>query len=849
MYKKLTILAALILFPFVISAQLVFNTFDTLPDSNYFSIYGNEGIYHTYVRLSLETTIVQEGSGALRVDWQNECYDQWGGWIGMTHTKPDSGFYDLSPYTHLSLWYYVEQKQSKPGQVEFRVILNDGGPGTTGEETEAWISHHWILDDDPGWHQLKIKLEDVGYMSSEGFWLPGSDWGLFVGNGKLDLDKIVGYTFEFSQSEALYQQPDDTVSGVIILDDFEAQGVAPVNLVFFNGKAVPGNVNMHVGWSGSAVVTDEDDAANQGTGCIKWVGGDAWDGINFDLESPKNLLFNWSTDSVQFKIKAPAETGDLTLVFWDVDEDEAKNDYAFQATYLLKESDMSYDGTWKQVKVPLRAFDRFAGVWDNDLGQMVTGEFDSTKVAGFGIWSSGQDLNDKVIYLDDIYTGSPVFDFVPPAQVSGVSAAPGDYYNLVYWTDVEGESGETYNVYASENPITDVNDPVVEVIATGISEDVQNTVHYLTYPLNDHSVTFYYAVECVDASGNVGPAGVSDAVTNTAQGVPTIADHAPENFAADGDFSDWDNILPWLIMPSQNNIAAGDFENDDDLTATVWLAMDDDYFYVAADVLDNVFHYDANLVDTWWTQDAFELFIGLWDQNGKRIHDTTPESSRGVEPDYKLIFVQDRYYNEYKNTYLGRGSAPELTPDDPDYHFEEFGGMDWALEAKIPLDSIAFGDDLRFHPQRGMRIMFDLVFHDNDGSGWEGNLSWSPNNRDMAYLDQHEWTYTWIGDTNHTVTGLQNDSREVINTFSLQQNYPNPFNPVTTINYSIARTSKVELNIYNMLGQKIVSLVNTHQNPGHYTVQWNAASFPSGVYLYKLKAGDFEKVRKMLLVK
>ncbi|HHE54887.1 MAG TPA: hypothetical protein ENL21_03835, partial [Caldithrix abyssi] len=133
MYKKLTTLAALILFPFVISAQLVFNTFDTLPDSNYFSIYGNEGIYHTYVRLSLETTIVQEGSGALRVDWQNECYDQWGGWIGMTHTKPDSGFYDLSPYTHLSLWYYVEQKQSKPGQVEFRVILNDGGPGTTGE--------------------------------------------------------------------------------------------------------------------------------------------------------------------------------------------------------------------------------------------------------------------------------------------------------------------------------------------------------------------------------------------------------------------------------------------------------------------------------------------------------------------------------------------------------------------------------------------------------------------------------------------------------------------------------------------------------------------------------------------
>ncbi len=849
MYKSFLMILALMAFPLALGAQFVFNNFDTLPDSNYFSIYGNEGVNHTYVRLLQETTTVHEGSGALRVEWQDECYDQWGGWIGMTHTKPDSGFYDLTPYTHLSLWYYVAQKQSKPGQVEFRVILNDGGPGSVGGQTEQWISHHWILDEDPGWHQLKIKLEDVGQMSDEGFWLPGSDWGLFVGNGKLDLDKIVGYTFEFSQSEALYQQPDDTVSGVIILDDFEATGVAPVNLVFFNGKAVPNGVTMHVGWSGSAVVTDEDDAANQGTGCIKWTGGDAWDGINFDLESAKNLLYNWSTDSLQFKIKAPAGIGDLTLVFWDTDEDTGKVDYAFEATYTLKESEMGYDGTWKEVKVPLRDFDRFAGVWDDDLGQMVDGEFDSTKVAGFGIWSSGQALTGKVIYLDDMYTGSPVFDFVPPAQVTGVSAAPGDYYNLVYWSDVEGEEGETYNVYASEKPISDVHDPAVEVIATGITEGVQNAVHNLMYPLKDHSVTYYYAVECVDASGNVGPAGVSDAITNKAQGVPTIADHAPANFAADGDFSEWDQITPWVLMPSQNNIAAGDFENDDDLTATVWLAMDDNYLYVAADVADNVFHYDANLVATWWTQDAFEMFIGLWDQNGKPVHDTSPESSRGSEPDYKLIFLQDRFYNEYKNNYFEKGSAPELTPNDPNYYFEEFGGQDWALEAKIPLDSIAFGDDLRFHPQRGMRLMFDLVFHDNDGNGWEGNLSWSPNNRDQAYLNQHEWTYTWIGDTTHTVTGLEDGSNKVAVSYALQQNYPNPFNPVTTIAYSIAKTSQVQLSVYNVLGQKILDLVNEKQSPGHYKVRWNAAPFASGVYFYKIKAGSFEQIRKMLLIK
>ncbi len=851
MSKYVLTMVMLIALPFMLSAQYVINNFDTLPDSNYFDVYGNEGVNHTYLKLSLETNTVHEGTGALRVDWQDECYDQWGGWIGMTHDNPDSGeTYDFSPYTNLTLWYYNEVPQSKSGEVEFRIILRDAGPGTdeAAGNYEIWISHHWILDNAPGWNKIDVKMEDVGMMSDEGFWNPG--WGQAAeGNGILDLDKIKGWTFEFSQGNALYQQPDDTVSGVIILDDFEATGVAPMNLVFFNGKAVPSNVNMHTGWTGSAEVTQEDDAANQGTGCIKLTGVGAWDGINFDLDHSKNLMNNWQTDSLQLKIKAPAGTGDLVLVFWDTDEDTGKVDYPFHATYLLTEADMGYDGTWKSVKVPLRAFNRFAGVWDNDLGQMVMGEFDSTKVAGFGIWSNGQDLSDKTIYLDDIWTGNPVFDFVPPAQVTGVSAAPGDYYNLVYWTDVEGETGEIYNVYASEKPITDVHDPSVEVVASGVSEGVQNATHEIYYPLKDHDITYYYAVECVDASGNVGPAGVSDAITNTAKGVPTIADHAPANFAADGDFSDWNDIMPWVLMPSTNNIAAGDFTNDDDLTATVWLAMDADYLYVAADVADDVFHYDASLVTTWWTQDAFELYLGLWDQNGKPIHNSTPENSRGAEPDYKLIFLQDRYYNEYKNTHLGKGSEPEFTPSDPNYYFEEFSGQDWALEAKIPLDSIAFGDDLRFHPERGMRIMFDLVFHDNDGSGWEGNLTWSPNNHDLAYLNQHEWTHTWIGDTTHTVTGIEDNNNFMASSYSLKQNYPNPFNPTTTIEYSIAKTSKVQLSLYNVLGQKLMDLVNQRQNPGAYRVDLNASNLPSGVYFYKLKAGSFEQTRKMLLVK
>ncbi len=848
MKKSLLFIGLLFLVPFLVNAQMVLDNFDAPLDTLAWSTYGNDDANHTYIHPSLETTTVQEGTGALRIEWQNEAYDQYGGWIGLSNTDPDSGeTYDFSLYTTITFWYYNEVAQSKSGEVEFRLILKDAGPGTdmAAENYEIWISHQWILDEAPGWHKISIPMEDVGMMSSDGFWNPG--WGQVAeGNGILDLDKIKNYTFEFSQGGGLYQQPDDTVSGVIIIDQLQLEGVAPVNLVFFNGVATPSNVTMHTGWSGSAIVTDEE-ASTPGTNSIKWSGSAGWDAVNFDLDKPRNMVFNWSTDSVQFKIKAQPGIGDLNLFFWDVDHDTAKVDYAFQATYTLTEASMGYDGTWKQVKVPLRDFNRFAGVWDDDLGQTVSGEFDSTEVMGFAIGGTGTAIASDV-YFDDVWTGNPEFDWEPPAQVTGVGAAPGDLYNLVYWTELDNETSETYNVYASTSPITDVTDPAVEVVAMGVAEGTGSVTHYLYYPLKDKNVTYYYAVECVDASGNVGEAGVSDAVTNVGKGVPTIANHAPAGFVADGSFDEWAGIMPWTIKPSLNNIAAGSFDDDDDLTATVYLAMDDDYLYVAADVIDNIFSYDPAKVSTWWTQDAFEFFIGLWDQNGKPIHDVGPSSSRGAEPDYKLIFLKDRYYNEYKNVHNGLGETPELTPDSPNYFFTDYSGADYSLEAKIALDSIAFGDDARFHPKNGMRIMFDLVFHDNDDDGGNNNLSWSPNNRDQAYLNQHQWTFTWIGDT--TVTGINDKpAAGIANTFALEQNYPNPFNPTTMIQYSLATNAKVTLTVYNVLGQEIKTLVDAKQTAGVHHIAFDAHSFTSGVYFYQIKAGNFVQTKKMLLVK
>ena len=85
--------------------------------------------------------------------------------------------------------------------------------------------------------------------------------------------------------------------------------------------------------------------------------------------------------------------------------------------------------------------------------------------------------------------------------------------------------------------------------------------------------------------------------------------------------------------------------------------------------------------------------------------------------------------------------------------------------------------------------------------------------------------------------------------YSLSQNYPNPFNPSTTIHYELPTRSHVVLKVFNVLGQEVTTLVDEAKLAGRHQVRWDADGFSSGVFLYRLQAGEFVETKKLILLK
>ena len=106
-----------------------------------------------------------------------------------------------------------------------------------------------------------------------------------------------------------------------------------------------------------------------------------------------------------------------------------------------------------------------------------------------------------------------------------------------------------------------------------------------------------------------------------------------------------------------------------------------------------------------------------------------------------------------------------------------------------------------------------------------------------------------ISDWNSGIVDVKEVIEGQITQYKLYQNYPNPFNPSTSITFSLPKTSFVTLTIYDLLGKELESLINKELGSGTHVLTWDASPYPSGIYFYKLHAGNFWETKKMLFLK
>ena len=201
----------------------------------------------------------------------------------------------------------------------------------------------------------------------------------------------------------------------------------------------------------------------------------------------------------------------------------------------------------------------------------------------------------------------------------------------------------------------------------------------------------------------------------------------------------------------------------------------------------------------------------------------------------------------------------------PDIGADEFiFGFNYAPEITSQPDTLAKVDSLyEYQVTATDRNGDTLVFRLNSAPGFlsidttTGLISGTPATGDVGdhtitveVDDQNGGTDTQTY-TLHVIptVGIDPSFNQIPKEFVIYQNYPNPFNPVTHIRYGVPRAAHVKIEVYNSLGQKLTELVNEYKPAGYHLANFEASSFASGIYFYRIVAGDYHVVKKMMLLK
>jgi photosystem II stability/assembly factor-like uncharacterized protein len=191
-------------------------------------------------------------------------------------------------------------------------------------------------------------------------------------------------------------------------------------------------------------------------------------------------------------------------------------------------------------------------------------------------------------------------------------------------------------------------------------------------------------------------------------------------------------------------------------------------------------------------------------------------------------------------------------------------GLNWTLCESGLSDSMNGGYSVNAIVASGKNLFVGTDLHgvflsNNLGNNWipvndnlGNNYSTKKDILSLAVIDEYLFAGTGDGIWRRPLSDMTTVNRDlstIPNEFKLGQNYPNPFNPSTTIDYSIPRRSFVTITIFDLLGRKVTTMVNSEMAAGNHKVKFDGSSFSSGIYFYQLKVDDYFSNKKMILVK
>lgn len=536
-------------------------------------------------------------------------------------------------------------------------------------------------------------------------------------------------------------------------------------------------------------------------------------------------------------------------------------------------------------------------------------------VGGFGLWAPGEchadgacfqefqwdgvhglsvfmdtDQGGGPVYLDNVYIGGPSTDVSQatevPSAMSGATFTADAGENVVSWTHDPEFGG--YNVYANEGAINAAaieNNEAALIGSLAFDADAFEVRHSFEVPHPSLApMPLYYAVTSRSLFGveNTDVSASSMEIANPDLPIQSyilmatedegnmIFDNVAGAVLSDDGFPD----IPAFLVDSSHN-KAGDAPlptDDSDMSASVKVTIDPlGFMSVYADVTDDVIGFAGEAVpgtDT-WNYDAIEFGIGLYDVRdvGGSILGGSPhiDFQRGAEADFQLRFApRVNEAGEIVNVSVHSSSDPAQAGGNVNGEIQGGGGLaeitdtGWRILVTFPLDSIIDSEsgDVPFTVPGDadlVLIPMNIAFNDADDTGTrESQMIWSTKANAGAgwWNTPSQWPSVAVAGR-ALATDVEDVDTELPFDFALEQNYPNPFNPSTTIEFSLAKVENVRLSVYNVLGQRVATLLSGESmQAGPHTVTFDASNLTSGMYFYRIDAGStYSKTRTMMLLK